>query len=227
MPNRTFPIVGAISLAVVGSIITAAAATALVLDRNGPLTTGSHSVSTRTTAIVTSVDDLEGTDGIATVLGRPRLHLDVHGSGTPVFIGVGHAADVERYLDGVDIDRVTDVDVDPFQLDVSHRAGDRVASPPATQSIWVARSTGTDPVLDWKVRDGDYRIVVMAADGRPGFTVHASAAVHIPHLVALAIVALGLGILLLAVAALVVVRVARRAAPTRVGTPYPETAGIG
>ena len=82
-----------------------------------------------------------------------------------MFVGIGRAADVDRYLDGVEHDVVTDLDHrDP---DYSRRAGGAPAAPPGAETFWVASATGSgEQTLDWEPEDGDWRVVVMNADGR-------------------------------------------------------------
>ena len=63
---------------------------------------------------------------------------------------------------------MTDLDVRPFTLDTKRHAGSRRPAAPGAQSFWAAQSTGHTADLDWKVRDGDWRMVVMNADGSSG-----------------------------------------------------------
>jgi hypothetical protein len=66
----------------------------------------------------------------------------------------------------VPADLVTDFELDPFELTREPREGSRQPAPPADQDIWVASGTGTDSAtLRWKVRDGDYRLVLLLLAG--------------------------------------------------------------
>jgi hypothetical protein len=56
-----------------------------------------------------------------------------------VFVGVGRKADVDRYLAGTEIDRVTDFDTDPFMLDKTDVAGTTKPKPPASRHSAEAR----------------------------------------------------------------------------------------
>lgn len=78
-----------------------------------------------------------------------------------------------------------------------HRRPDRRPKPPATQSFWVAKSSGSTANLDWKVRDGAYRVVVMNADGSRGVATQSNFEVEIPHLATIATVMLILGLVTL------------------------------
>lgn len=111
-----------------------------------------------------------------------------------VFGGVGRKSDVDRYLAGAPIDKVTDMDTDPFTLSNERRSGTAKPKPPATQSFWVAKASGSTANLDWKVRDGDYRVVVMNADGTRGVATQTRFEVEIPHMATIAIVLLIVGL---------------------------------
>jgi hypothetical protein len=63
----------------------------------------------------------------------------------------------------------------------------------------VAQGTGRDAAkLSWKVRDGDYRLVLMNADGSRGVHTHGRVGLTVPHLPAVAWTLVGGGLLLLA-----------------------------
>jgi hypothetical protein len=111
-----------------------------------------------------------------------------------VFIGVGPKAQVDRYLAGASIDEVNDFEVDPWSLDKTRREGTTKPKPPTTQSFWVAKSSGSSAAIDWKVRDGSYRVVVMNADGSRGVATQSQFEVEVPHLstIALAMLIVGL-----------------------------------
>jgi hypothetical protein len=99
---------------------------------------------------------------------RGRLtHLQVtadNEGGGPVFIGIGRADEVDRYLAGVSTDRVADLDL---SLRVEHLRHDRSGTPgaPAEQNIRVASSTSRDAALPWEIRDSQDEVVMMNADG--------------------------------------------------------------
>ena len=52
-----------------------------------------------------------------------RSKIDVRGWGKPVFVGVGPAEAVDRYLAGASVETVTDVEVRPFELTTTVREG--------------------------------------------------------------------------------------------------------
>jgi hypothetical protein len=183
MANRTATIVAGAIIGVTSTLVAVCGgAVMIVLGSDSSLSTGHQHVSSSTAALVTPVDDIEGTNGVNAVLGQPKLQLAVGSSEQKVFIGVGPARAVDRYLAGVGIDRVEDLDLDPFHLDLDSRAGTVRAAAPGRQTFWVAKSSGPAASVDWKVRNGDYRIVVMNADGSPGVSVDGTFTLALPNL---------------------------------------------
>ena len=197
---RTGMVVGGSILATVGTVLALGGGGILAVGgTDGKFSSGHHDVSTPTRALVSEVATINGTHDFTDALGQPRIRVNANAVNAdhPVFVGVGRKADVDRYLAGAEIDRVTDFDVDPFTLDKTRMSGDAKPKPPATQSFWVTESTGTKAKLDWKVRDGNYRVVVMNADGSRGVATQSEFEIEIPHLETVAIVALVLGLVTL------------------------------
>ena len=114
--------------------------------------------------------------------------------------GIARTSDVSDYLRGVAHTDVTNLDYagpwgDDFQADYSDRTGSGHPAPPARSDIWVASQQGTGrQTLDWDVKDGDWSVVVMNADGSPGVDADISAGAKVPYLSTLGFVALGLGV---------------------------------
>jgi hypothetical protein len=186
------------SLAVIGSVLALAGAGVLAaFGFHGTLAYGPHLLSTPATAVVSSVDNIKHTDGVATVFGQPKLRITAspirgtHG----VFVGIGPAADVEHYLAGVATQQSTTLQ---GATNAAIRDNERaVAQPPTAQSFWVARASSTRTAeVDWKIRDGHYRVVVMSANGHGGFAVTTSIGVTIPNIPEYALAALLLGLLI-------------------------------
>jgi hypothetical protein len=196
--GRTGLAIGGGILATIGAVVAVTGAGVLAIGgADGKLQTGHHDVSTPTSALVSEAAKVNGAREVTDVIGNSHFRIDATSS-KPVFVGIGRKADVDRYLAGAETDRVTDFDTDPFTLDTTRMHGETHPKPPATQSFWVAKSTGTTANLDWKVRDGRYRIVVMNADGSRGVTTQSEFEVQIPHLGTIAIVALIIGLTMMA-----------------------------
>ena len=76
------------------------------------------------------------------------------------------AAEVDRYLEGVEHDVVTDFDRDP---EYETRAGGAPAAPPGEETFWAESVVGPgEQTLDWDPEDGDWRVVVMNDDAARG-----------------------------------------------------------
>jgi len=138
----------------------------------------------------------------------------------PVFVGIGPAAEVDRYLAGVERDVVVHVDYDPLRLGYRREPGKRRPARPSRQDLWAVRVEGARPrPLVWDVADGSWAIVVMNADGSPGVAVDAELGARIGILRWLGVGTLAGGIAAAAAGA-ALVRLARR----RLGRP-PARAG--
>jgi hypothetical protein len=114
----------------------------------------------------------------------PTVHLTVTGhDGAAVFAGVGPAEDVADFLDGTahEVVRVTSLPFTPKQ-----EAGPGTPSPlppPAPAGLWVASIQGKgSQEMIWPSTDGDWRVVLMRADGTEGLDVTVTVAFEMPQL---------------------------------------------
>lgn len=164
-------VIGAV-VAISGFLTAISGAVLLAIFGGGnAISSGDHFVSTPTSALVADLGHIDNIRGFEPLTGSPTLELSAKNLGdSGVFVGVGRAADVERYLDGVATDRVADLDLAPFLLNTVRDAGSAVAGAPVEQTFWLASAlSGSEPTaeaqLTWKIDEGDYEIVVMNADG--------------------------------------------------------------
>lgn len=116
-----------------------------VFGGDGTVASGSHSLATSKSALVSSVADINDVTEVADVVGDPRL--EVSAAGSRLFVGIGPAEDVDRYLASVAIDEVTDFEIDPFELVHRPHPGSRRPVPPARQGFWVAQGTDRKSVV--------------------------------------------------------------------------------
>jgi hypothetical protein len=85
---------------------------------------------------------------------------------TSLFIGVAPTAGVSVYLSGVDHDKITTIDWRDQSVEYAHVDGTRLPLAPGKQSFWVAKKQGPGlQTLEWKLRPGDWTVVVMNEDG--------------------------------------------------------------
>jgi hypothetical protein len=214
-PDRPRRSGGQVAAMVVGGLVAfaglalalSAAALLVIVGTDGTVSTARGPLATPTAALVTQPATLSDTAGVADVLGRVRLHLEAEGG--DLFLGVGRARRVERYLQGVAVDEVDDIDdLSPLELRLRRVPGTGDARPPRSQDLWVA--SATNGRLDWKVRDGDFRIVLMNADGKAGVDARGRIGVEVPFLPGAGYGVLGAGVLVLVLGLAGAILAARR-----------------
>lgn len=133
-----------------------------------------------------------------------------------VFVGVGPADDVARYLSGVAHDEVRSIGT--ARSDVRYRdvAGQSAPALPSAQQFWAASVEGTGAQrLEWPVERGSWTVVIMNADGTQGVAVEAVGAVRVPLLPAIGAGVLVAGLILGALAAALLVFAFRRSSAGR------------
>jgi hypothetical protein len=220
-------------LAVIGALMIAVAAFAgaasigliAAFGTHGSLDTGYHTVSGSGAALVTDVATLQNTRAVSEVTGDPTLRLHARTDhGAPVFVGIGPADAVDRYLAGTATDQVTDLRLHPFAVTTTHHGGAPTVAAPARQTFWVASAVSTsdapDVDLSWRMQDGDYRFVVMNADGSSDVAALTRIQLTLPAAFPISIaILIGSAVIGVAGTVLVVVAVARA------GRPRPTTTG--
>jgi hypothetical protein len=171
-------------------------------DRDGYASTGADRFHTRTYALAT--DDLDVNTDLPGwllddgALGHVRLKATSR-DGKPIFVGIAPTKDVDAYLRGTSHTTVTDVEYPDFHATYAPHDGDRPA-PPVPQRFWSASANGGGTqTLEWKVRDGNWSVVVMNADGSASVDANVSAGSDVPWLGAAGWTALGGGILFMAI----------------------------
>lgn len=190
-----------------------------------------ETLSTPTYALVSesaAIDAGSGADGFDATA---RIRASAPG-GAPVFLGIGPAAEVDRYLAGVAHDEVRDIRFSPFRYDTVRRDGERVPGPPADQPLWSARAAGAgEQTLEFRVDQGDYRLVVMNADAARAVEVRASFGLRAPFLRRLGTAFTVSGVLLVLVGLLLLIWGVRSRVPPKppVWGPYggPPEYGYG
>jgi hypothetical protein len=178
-------------------------------DSDGYLSTNTHQFEAGTRALATENLDVDLDAGNVVFdtedLGKVRLQVESRDD-KPVFVGIARTSDVEDYLAGVSHTTLTDVDTSPFNADYEDHAGNRRPVAPADSHIWTASEQGSGKqILNWEIKDGDYSVVVMNADGSHGVDADISTGASLPFLDEIAWTAVGSGgfVLILGVALLV------------------------
>jgi hypothetical protein len=194
------------SVAVLAALAALAGGTVAVVfdqtqrDAAGFLMTGRTAYATDTYALVS---DSYRTGAADEPLLARRLLGDVRiaaRSTSPVFVGIGPAANVDRYLAGVRREVATDFGARPS--DFRLRGAAAPSTPPGAQPFWASEVTGIgEQTLTWTPRAGDWRVVLMNSDGSAGVRATMSAGAELPQLLWIGLAALVGGGLLLIVGA--------------------------
>jgi hypothetical protein len=184
-------------------------------DDDGYLTSEAHRFHTDTRALATdNLDiDLGEADVLADDLGRVKIKAESN-DGKPVFVGIARTSDVARYLDGVPHSQVHDVEdgpFDSFHAETTRHAGSRHPVAPEHADIWAVSSRGPgSQAADIELKEGDWSVVVMNADGSLGVDADVSSGANVPFLDELGWTALGSGSFALVVGIALIVAGARR-----------------
>jgi hypothetical protein len=131
-------------------------------------------------------------------IGNVRIRAE-SATAKPVFIGVARESDVARYLGRVGRSNVEDIDLDPFRVTYRQSPGSAPERPPTDQNFWAASASGEGrQTVTWEVRDGDWSVVLMNADGSRGVSAEVDLGAKLSFLLWVAIGVLIGGALLLA-----------------------------
>jgi hypothetical protein len=155
-------------------------------------------------------------------LGKIRIRAE-GASAKPLFIGIGPEAAVAGYVGRVAHADVEDINFDPFRVKSRQIAGGAPRRPPTAQNFWAASASGQGrQTVTWKVREGDWSVVLMNADGSRGVSAKVDLGAKLSFLLWVAIGLLGAGALILGGSIALIVLAARTrpppAAPSRPAT---------
>src|SRR6266536_4433561 len=189
---------------------------------DGYLTTPTERFATPTYALTRTRLEVD-TNGAGWVLNDSwfgKVRIRGESPGKTLFIGIGPEAAVAKYLRNVDHASVQDIDFDPFRVTYLPIAGGAPQGSPTEQGFWAASASGVGTqTLTWKVRDGDWSVVVMNADGSRGVTADIDLGAKLSFLLWVAIGLLIGGVLVVGGSTALIVL----AAQTRQPSPAPPT----
>lgn len=156
-------------------------------QQGGYLTTGTATYSTSGYALASDPVQLhDGWGWVGRIIGDVRIRVT---SARPVFVAIGPAGDVSRYLAGVSYTTVTAFG----GHEIAQHPGTAAPAPPPAAVPWAARAQGSGAqtphwqtphwqTLRWRAHGGDWIAVVLNSDGSPGVTVRADVGVTSPAL---------------------------------------------
>jgi hypothetical protein len=197
---------------------------------DGYLTTPTERFGTPTYALTRTRLEID-TDGPGWVLndswfGKARIRGESPGA-KMLFIGIGPEAAVAKYLGSVAHANVEDIDFDPFRVKYLPIAGGSPQGPPTEQRFWAASASGVGTqTLTWKVREGDWSVVLMNADGSPGLVADIDLGAKLSFLLWVALGLLLGGVLVVGGSTALIVLAARTRQPLP-APPVPPTVGRG
>ncbi|MFG1619647.1 DUF4389 domain-containing protein [Nonomuraea wenchangensis] len=169
---------GAVGTAAAGSL---SAVLAHVRASDGFVSTTSERVATPAYALTTEPVAIsgQGVEYLRAFTGQVRI--EAAAKGTPLFVGVGPRADVERYLSTTGYDRLTRLTFGPGPDGTAYtrHQGGQPAAPPAAQPFWAATGSGS---LTWTPEAGDWTVVIMNADASPVISADLRLAATLPGL---------------------------------------------
>jgi hypothetical protein len=193
---------------------------------DGYLTTPTERFSTPTYALTRTRLDVEtnGADWVLNDNWFGKVRFRGESNAKTLFIGIGPEAAVAKYLASVAHASVQDVEFDPFRVTYHQVAGGAPQAPPTQQRFWTASASGVGTqTLTWKVRDGDWTVVVMNADGSRGVDADIDLGAKLSFLLWVAIGLLIGGALVVVGSTALIVLAARRPRPPA----RPVTSGAG
>jgi hypothetical protein len=197
---------------------------------DGYLTTPTERFATPTYALTRTRLEVD-TDGAGWVLndswfGKVRIRGESAG-GKTLFVGIGPQAAVAKYLGPVAHADVEDIDFDPFRVTYLPVTGGAPQGPPTEQRFWAASTSGVGTqTLTWKVREGDWSVVLMNSDGSRGVAADIDVGAKMSFLLWVAIGVLLGGVLVTGGSTALIVLAARTRRP-QPSPPVPPTAGAG
>jgi hypothetical protein len=213
--GRTALIVAGAFVAVLGAIVVAAGGTVLWQtgkSDGGYFSSGTHRFASQSHAIVTDGVKVDS-DVPRWLIGRARITA-TSSDGKPVFIGIARKSDVDAYLAGVSQSEIRNLEYSPFSVDYANRTGATLPARPGSRSIWAASTSGTgEQQLTWRLRSGDWRVVLMNADGSSGIDAGVIVGGTIDHALPIALGVTGGGLLVLLFGLAVIVAARGRQRP--------------
>lgn len=144
---------------------------------------------------------------------------------TQIFLGIARGSDINSYLDDVEYDEITDLNVFPFRVDYRNHSGNVVPEAPTSKAFWNVSNYGPGTqIIEWELEPGRHSLVIMNADGSAGIDMDIVFGVKVPLLFGVSVGLLIGGGVLLAISILMIYFAARKpriSAPSAPEAPAP------
>jgi hypothetical protein len=175
-------------------------------DSGGYFTGSAHRVATESFAVTHEGVDLGHLPDFLDNGKLVRISIDAKSeTGRPLFVGVARERDARAYLANVAHSNLRDYNVATEDEKYDSVGGTARPVPPASQHIWVASTTGSEP-LKWSPREGSWSVVLMNADGSKGVAADVKLGAKVGYLGWLTAALLVFAALLIALAVFLIVR---------------------
>jgi Domain of unknown function (DUF4389) len=175
-------------------------------DSAGYFTGSAHRVATESFAVTHAGVDLGHLPDFLDNGKLVRISIDAKSeTGRPLFVGVARERDARAYLANVAHSNLRDYNVATEDEKYDSVGGTARPVPPASQHIWVASTTGSEP-LKWSPREGSWSVVLMNADGSKGVAADVKLGAKVDYLGWLTAALLVFAALLIALAVFLIVR---------------------
>jgi len=139
-----------------------------------------------------------------------------------IFIGVASESDIDVYLNGVEYDEITDININPVRMDYRNHPGSIVPGDPTSQTFWTESSYGAGTqIIEWELEPGSHSLVLMNTDGSAGVDMNVVLGAKVPLLFGVGVGVLVAGVVALSLSILMIYFSARRRGT--VHTAPPET----
>jgi hypothetical protein len=196
-------------------------------DSAGYFTGSTHRVASDSYAVTHEGVDVHHLPGFLDNGKLVRVSIDGRGgTGRALFVGIARERDARAYLANVAHSNLRDYDVATSDQEYDSVGGTARPAPPASQHIWVASTTGSEP-LRWPVREGNWSIVLMNADGSKAVAADVKLGANIGYLgwISAGLLAVGAALLGLAVF-LILLGGRRRGEEQPIAPGAPETGSV-
>jgi hypothetical protein len=200
-----------LALSALGLIATGGYLLTEATSDGGWLSLGHGNYKTTSYAVVTEPQDWGKQTYVLGAVDKVRIRVTPEDDTIPVFVGMARPDDVERYLSGVEY--VTAHGAPNYHVTYTQHDGQAPTTPPANAVPWTVAATGTGIQtleFDAQKERGDQVLVVMNADGSPSLNGKAESLATQPSLPWIGSGFLAGGVILGAVALLLIVRSVRQ-----------------